>query len=433
MRSTRDPARTNATDGAGALRPPPDAPGAPATESSAASEPSPRAADAWAAADPFDADWCRSLEREVLGPMADTWFRAIIVNEERIPAHGPCILAANHSGNAFPYDAIVLDSMLWRRDGMIESTKLRTVYEYGLSLRWWMRPFGIADFWRRGGGVDMTFDNFDRLLARGDRVLYFPEGVPGIAKGFGHRYRLQRFSTSFVLLGARHRVPVLPIHIVNAEWIHPFGYTFKPLDWLFARVWGVPFLPIPIGFLAIVFPWMWYLAFPARLVAVVGEPLDVPGALAAEGVTDGELPTRAQLCGAARRIRLEMQAQLDACVAEHGKVRYGFRSLWRALRAARPHALHSTPLGWPLAFVRHERDRHRAPARNRLHAILRDWDLVGFYLPFGWPVLTLARRLRRPPYGERGVSRAHRQATEGNYLWRLSERPLPPREEALRR
>jgi nitrite reductase/ring-hydroxylating ferredoxin subunit len=42
------------------------------------------------------------------------------------------------------------------------------MYERELALRWWMRPFGIDNFWRIAGGVDMTFDNFDRLLARGE-------------------------------------------------------------------------------------------------------------------------------------------------------------------------------------------------------------------------------------------------------------------------
>ncbi len=146
-----------------------------------------------------------------------------------------------------------------------------------------MRPFGLDNFWRRGGGVDMTFDNFERLLERGERVLYFPEGVPGIGKGFNRRYQLQRFKTSFVLLAARHRVPVYPVHIINAEWVHPFGYTFPPLDRLMQRVFHVPFLPLPIGILAIIFPWMWYLAFPCRMVFVIGEPIDVPGLLWLEG------------------------------------------------------------------------------------------------------------------------------------------------------
>ena len=77
------------------------------------------------------------------------------------------ILAANHSGNAFPYDAIVFDSSMWKLDGYRRDMKLRAVFEKELTFVWWMRPFGLDDFWRRGGGVDMLFDNFEELLARG--------------------------------------------------------------------------------------------------------------------------------------------------------------------------------------------------------------------------------------------------------------------------
>ncbi|HET7449914.1 MAG TPA: 1-acyl-sn-glycerol-3-phosphate acyltransferase [Gaiellaceae bacterium] len=376
------------------------------------------------ASDPFDAEWARSIERNVLAPMTDSYFRAELIGGERIPARGPVVLAANHSGNAFPYDGIVLDALLWRRDGMRDEAKFRTVYEYQLSLRWWMRPYGIRNFWRRGGGVDMTFDNFDRLLARGDRVLYFPEGVPGIGKGFNRRYQLQRFSSSFVLLAARHHAPVLPLYVINAEWLHPFGYCIRPLDWVMQRVFLVPFLPLPIGLLAILMPWMWFLAFPVRLVFVVGDPIDVAGELRAVGVTDLEAPPRDRLRQAAERVRERMQKEITALVAVHGRTRYGFPSLLRSLRRARPHALRATPLGWPLAFIQHERDRERPPARSRLHAILRDWDLIGFYLPLGWPLLTLARRLRKPPYGYRGLSREEVRRREGQFVWKLAEEPV---------
>lgn len=377
--------------------------------------------------DPIDIAWGRSLEARVLAPMIDTWFRARIVGAERIPERGPLILAANHSGNAFPHDAIVLDALLWRRDGLRAEAKLRTVYEPELSLVWWMRPYGVPDFWRRGGGVDMTFDNFEALLQRGDRVLQFPEGVPGIGKGFNHRYELQPFKTSFALLAARHGVPVLPVHIVNAEWVHPFGYTTPGIDRAMQRVFHVPFLPLPIGVLAIVFPFIWFLAFPAKLVFVVGQPLDVEGAMRAEGVTEYDHPPREALCRAAARVREQMQRELDACVAAYGIPRFDFRSLFRALRRAGRAAIRATPLGWPVTYLRHERDRQRPPAPSRLHAFLRDLDLAAFYLPFGWPLLTLARRLRRPPYGYRGVPAAERRAREGEFLWRLAERPLPPR------
>jgi len=380
--------------------------------------------DATAAAhDPFDAEWARSLENDVLAPLIDDYFRASIEGAERIPATGPVILAANHSGNAFPYDGIVLDSLLWRRDRMRTEGKFRTVYEHELSLVWWMRPFGIRDFWRRGGGVDMTYDNFSRLLARGDRVLYFPEGVPGIGKGFDHRYELQHFHTSFMQLAARQHVPVLPIYCVNGEWLHPFGYTFGLLDRLMQRVFHVPFLPLPIGFLGIVFPWIWYLAFPARLRFVVGEPLDIERALHAAGVSDLDKAPRAALVDAARHLRAEMQRGLDAAVARHGSSRYAIGDLLRAIRRSTTSVIRIVPLGWPVAFLRHERDRARPPARSRLHAWLRDWDLIGFYLPFGWPLLSLTRTLRRPPYGRRGLD----PSPDDRSIWRLAERPLPPR------
>jgi 1-acyl-sn-glycerol-3-phosphate acyltransferase len=368
------------------------------------------------ARDPFDAGWARSIMTTAIEPLLRLWFRAEIVGAERIPSRGPVILAANHSGNAFPYDAIALDALLWARDGMTDASKFRTVYEHELSLVWWMRPFGIDDFWRRGGGVDMTFDNFDALLRRGDRTLYFPEGVPGIGKGFGRRYQLQPFHTSFVRLAATHDVPVLPVYVVNGEWIHPIGYTFGWLDWLMQRLFLVPFLPLPIGLLAVVFPWMWYLAFPAKLVFVVGEPVDVRSIVR-------EAPT---MHAAAETVRQRMQRGLNESVERFGKTRYGFPQLWRALWSAPRGRWRAIPTGWPLSFIRHERDRARPPARNRLHAILRDLDLVAFYLPFGWPLLSLARMLRRAPYGHRGTTRAERSLREGRFVWRLAERPLPP-------
>ena len=225
--------------------------------------------------EPFDAAYCRDLLKHAVGPLSDYYFRARVIGAEKLPAHGPAVIATNHSGTAFPYDAIVFDFALWRREGLRPEAKCRSVFEKELTLAWWMRPFGVDNLWRRGGGVDMTFDNFERLLQRGDRVIYYPEGVPGIGKGFQHRYQLQRFRTSFVRLAARHDVPIYPVSVVNAEWVMPFHVTFPPLDRVMQRFFHVPFLPLPAGLLAVVFPWMWYLALPAHMTFVIGDPIDV--------------------------------------------------------------------------------------------------------------------------------------------------------------
>jgi 1-acyl-sn-glycerol-3-phosphate acyltransferase len=378
--------------------------------------------------DPFNPAFARGLVEHVLGPIADNYFRVELLGAERIPSRGPVILASNHSGNAFPHDAIYLDVELWRRDGLDPAMKFRTVYEPELSFVWWMRPFGLDNFWRRGGGVDMTFDNMERLLVRGDRVLYFPEGVPGIGKGFNRRYQLQEFKTSFLLLAARHRVPLLPLYVINGEWIHPFGYTLRPLDWLMQRVFHVPFLPLPLGLAAIVLPWIWYLGFPAKLIFVVGAPIDARAVLQAQGITQFERPERAALRRAAAEVRRAMQNELDGLVAIHGRRPYRRSELLASLRRARGTLGRILPWCWPIAFLKHERDRSRPPPRSRWHAIWRDWDLLGFYLPFGWPLLSLARRFRKPPCGYRGMDRARTRRVQGNFLWRLTESPLPPRD-----
>ncbi len=377
--------------------------------------------------DPFDPEYSTSVMEELLGPIVHSYFRPRLLGGERIPADGPLILAPNHSGNSFPYDGMVLDGLLWQRAGLAPERKFRSVFEKELAVTWWMRPFGIDNFWRRGGGVDLTFDNFDRLLARGERILYYPEGVPGIGKGFFHRYELQRFSTSFVILAARHGATVLPVSIVNAEWSIPFCFTWKPLDRLVQALLHIPFLPLPAAPLGILFPWMWYLTLPARMIFVVGEPLDMRALLAEQGVADLDDPDRARLRAAADAVRARCQEDLDRAVARYGKRPFEARSLVRRLWRNRRRLLALTPLGWPLTFVRHERDRRRPPAASRLGAICRDLDLAAFYLPLGWPLLTLFRRLRRPPYGFRGLSRAERDEREGNYHWHLKDRPLPPR------
>jgi 1-acyl-sn-glycerol-3-phosphate acyltransferase len=379
--------------------------------------------------DPFDAGYTRDVIDTVFGPALDHYFRPRLMGAHKLPERGPVILAANHSGMAFPYDGMVLDALLWRRQGYRPEAKFRTVFEKELSLTWWMRPYGIDNFWRRCGGVDLTFDNLERLLVRGERVVYYPEGVPGIGKGFDRRYRLQPFATSFVLLAARHRVPVLPIYIINAEWVIPFNYSLRPLDRLMERLFKVPFLPLPGGLIAITFPWAWYLSLPARMILVVGDPIDVRALADRQGLTDLDRPDRSGLLRLADQVRAIMQPELDRYVRRYGRRPYQARSLWRGLKIAKRRGTlgRVLPTGWVAAYTRFERDRRRPPARNHLHRLLRDWDLAGYYLPLGWPLLSLARRFRRPPYGYRGLDLAERKRREGTFLWRLAEEPLPPK------
>jgi 1-acyl-sn-glycerol-3-phosphate acyltransferase len=379
--------------------------------------------------EPFDPAYSQAVMNDLFKPLLNHYFRPVLIGAEKIPEKGPLILAPNHSGNAFPYDGMILDGLLWERAGERPEAKIRSVFEKELAVTWWMRPFGIDNFWRRAGGIDLTFPNFDQLLARGERLIYYPEGVPGIGKGFYRRYQLQRFSTSYVIMAARHDAPVYPVYIVNAEWVIPFCFTWKPVDKLVQKLLHVPFLPLPAAPLGILFPFLWYLALPARMVFVVGEPIDMRQRVVAAGMTDFDNPDRHVVRQVANQVRDECQKELDRHVLRYGRWPYQARSFFRALGQAGRDWWKMLPCGWPWIFVRHDRDRRRPKAKNRLLGVLRDWDLLGFYLPLGWPLLTLTRRLRKPPYGFRGLSQKQRKEIEGNYHWHLDRRPLPPRDE----
>jgi 1-acyl-sn-glycerol-3-phosphate acyltransferase len=380
--------------------------------------------------DPIDWAYISAVGKGFYGEITDHYFRAELLGAEKLPERGPLIVAPNHSGNAFPHDAVVLDLLLWRQAGLRRAGKFRTVYTPQLAAVWWMRPYGLDNWWRRCGGVDMTFVNFGKLLERGDRVIYYPEGVPGIGKGFLKRYQLQHYHSSFVVHAAKHHAPVYPVSVVNAEWVNPTSVTFEWLNRMAARFFRLPFFPVPTVFAAALFPFIFYLAFPGRMVFVVGDPLDVRTMLEEEG-QDPDAPERDALVRVAERIRARSQANLDRAVAAHGAKPWDLRGLVRSLRRIPGRIFRTTPLGWPWAFLQQERDRRRRPARSRLHAWARDLDILFYYLPLGWLGIAATRALRRPPYGYRGLSRPERIAREGSFRWQLDQQPLPPREETI--
>jgi len=378
--------------------------------------------------DPLDLDYIASLRVNVLDPIIDHWFRATLTGAETLPKTGPLILASNHSGNAFPHDALVLDALLWRQDNNVPERKFRSVYSPKLARTWLMRLFGIDNFWRRCGAVDMTYYNFRELIKHDERIVYYPEGIPGIAKGFNRRYQLQPFSRSFVVLAAEHNVPVYPVYTINAEWVNPTSFTIPWLDKIVDRYTGIPFFPIPAALIAILFPFFFYFGFPCKMKFFVGEPLPIDRWLQGLGWIRGTKPTRSQADKVAEMARIEMQGNMDDLVSEFGQKPYDFPDLIRSIRKIPGKAWPVIGPGWPYGFIRHERDLVRPAAPNRLHKWLRDADLIAYYLPLiGWPIIAALRWARKPPYGYRGLSKPEKRKRQGGYLWSLVQIPLLPR------
>jgi 1-acyl-sn-glycerol-3-phosphate acyltransferase len=163
------------------------------------------------------------------------WFRVTSSGHRNIPASGPAILAANHSGT-LPFDALMLWADVVRKT---EPPRLaRPVADHFVV----NLPF-LSELFSRGGAVGGSRKNLERLLERGELVALFPEGVPGIGKRFRERYTLKPWRVGHAELAMRHRAPVVPVAIVGAEEQMP-ELARIPLDGV--ELFGAPYLPIPL-------------------------------------------------------------------------------------------------------------------------------------------------------------------------------------------
>jgi 1-acyl-sn-glycerol-3-phosphate acyltransferase len=186
------------------------------------------------------------------------WFRVRSEGHARVP-EGPVVLAANHGG-LLPFDGAmaVVDLLLHAEPPRLARA---IVDRWAGSLPW------VNVFFARVGQVVGTHENFERLLADGEAVLVFPEGVEGIRKPISQRHRLQRFHVGFVEHALRARAPIVPMAIVGSDDQAPILFDVKPL----ARLFGLPAAPITPTF-----PWLGplgLLPYPVRYRIVYGEPL----------------------------------------------------------------------------------------------------------------------------------------------------------------
>jgi 1-acyl-sn-glycerol-3-phosphate acyltransferase len=200
------------------------------------------------------------LAREVLLPLAkplyENYFRVRTYGIERIPAEGPALLVANHSGT-IPLDAVMVQYAVAN-----EHSRKRTVRNVAANLAFQMPFFGPLA--RKTGNAVAHDEDAQELLRRGEIVGVFPEGYKGVGKGWRERYKLQRFGRGgFVKLALQMRVPIIPVAIVGAEEAYPMIANAK---WL-ARALGFPYFPItptwpllgPFG--AIPLPSRWVIEF----------------------------------------------------------------------------------------------------------------------------------------------------------------------------
>jgi 1-acyl-sn-glycerol-3-phosphate acyltransferase len=185
------------------------------------------------------------------------YFRVQLHGADRVPNEGAVLIVSNHSGQ-LPFDAAMIEVGL-----LIEKDPPRAVR--ALVEKWVPTLPFVSTFMARCGQIVGTPENCRRLLAAGESLLVFPEGVRGLNKPFSQRYQLQRFGIGFMRLALESGAPVVPCAVVGAEEQAPALFDVKPL----ARLLGFPAFPIT--------PTLLPLPLPARYHIRFGEPMRFTG------------------------------------------------------------------------------------------------------------------------------------------------------------
>jgi 1-acyl-sn-glycerol-3-phosphate acyltransferase len=249
----------------------------------------------------FDPDFHASVVMPVTRAIYRDWFRVRMRGVENVPACGPALVVANHSG-VLPLDAIMLQSGLYD-----EHPGHRNLRLLGADLVYAIP--GLAGLARKSGHTSARPAEAARLLGAGELVGVFPEGFKGIGKPFSERYRLQRFGRGgFAATAIAAGVPIIPCAIVGAEEIYPMIGNAGSL----ARILRLPYFP-----LTPLFPWLGPLGaipLPSNWIIEFCPPMP-PGP--AMGHADGQAPAAAA-AELGSKVRDIIQQRLDLLVLERG-------------------------------------------------------------------------------------------------------------------
>lgn len=162
----------------------------------------------------------------------DHYFRVIAHGIENIPARGPVLLIANHSGQ-LPLDGVLIGgAMAMKTDG---PRAPRAMIERFFPTVPWLGGVltGI-------GAVIGDPLNCIKMLEQGEAIIVFPEGVRGSGKLYRHRYQLQRFGNGFMHMAMQTGATIVPVGVVGCEETMPSLANLSPL----AKLLGLPYVPV---------------------------------------------------------------------------------------------------------------------------------------------------------------------------------------------
>jgi len=232
------------------------------------------------------------------------WWRVEATGIEHVPASGPGLVVANHSG-VLPYDGVMVKLAIRHEHPARRECRMLALDMFALL------PV-LAPLLAKSGEVRANPENAERLLEKGELVGVFPEGVKGVGKYYKERYRLARFGRGgFVRIALRTGAPIIPCAVVGAEEIHP---VIGKANWV-GRPFGLPYFPItptfpalgPLGLLPL--PTKWFLDF--------GDPVSL-SEYGPEAADDPILVNRI-----AEKVRSTIQGLIDGRLARRRSVWFG--------------------------------------------------------------------------------------------------------------
>jgi 1-acyl-sn-glycerol-3-phosphate acyltransferase len=242
--------------------------------------------------------------RPILEFMYRRYWRVQTDGLEHVPASGPALIVANHSGG-IPFDAVMIATAIDLEHR--QHRLVRFLYDRFVA----SMPF-VGEFYSRMGSMVASSQNARLLLEAGELVGIFPEGVEGVAKGIWQRYRLRPFHTGFVRLSMLLRVPIIPVAVVGAEEIYPVIGKLQRLGPL-KQLLNVPYLPVtplfPLFGVAgvIPLPTKWHIRF--------GAPIHLADSRAgARGAQPKALRAHAE------HVRRQIQTMLHGLLAERESI-----------------------------------------------------------------------------------------------------------------
>ena len=162
------------------------------------------------------------------------YFRVKTDGIENIPANGPVLIIANHSGQ-LPIDGTLIAYSLATRkqDPRMPRAMIERFFP--------TIPF-LGNFLNQTGAVLGDPVNCAKMLANDEAVIVFPEGIRGSGKLYKDRYQLQRFGNGFMHLAMQYNATIIPVGVVGCEETIPAIANIKPL----AKLLGIPYAPLAL-------------------------------------------------------------------------------------------------------------------------------------------------------------------------------------------